>query len=204
MPTAPLILPSMGTAEIKARWRLKRATTLAISLPSVVGDAAWPWVRDSIAASASSIPSGASVSSYFDLYAEAEANNLVWVAPDGTQDRFGFRFWNATDACCDLYGSGVDDSTYLRDLVEEIQKCVDDYAYIYVFSVENMRNSKLKDVRQDWRHSRFFFGKNKVMVLALGKSADDEYLDGLHSVSSHLHGETGLLFTNKHKKEVIQ
>jgi polyhydroxybutyrate depolymerase len=29
------------------------------------------------------------------------------------------RFWNATDACCDLYGTGVDDVAYLSGLIEE-------------------------------------------------------------------------------------
>ena len=31
---------------------------------------------------------------------------------------------------------------------------------------------------------RFFFGKNKVMQLALGRSESDEYKDNLHQVSS--------------------
>ena len=51
---------------------------------------------------------------------------------------------------------------------------------------------------------RFFFGKNKVMMLALGRGPDDEHLDGLHNLSDHLHGETGLLFTNKKKAEVLK
>ena len=35
-------------------------------------------------------------------------------------DSQGYQFWNATDACCGLYGSGVDDSAYVRGLIEEI------------------------------------------------------------------------------------
>ena len=53
-------------------------------------------------------------------------------------------------------------------------------------------------------HFRFFFGKNKVMSLALGRTEEDEYRDGLHKLSSQLHGQTGLLFTNKSKSEVIK
>lgn len=30
---------------------------------------------------------------------------------------------------------------------------------------------------------RFFFGKNKVMIIALGKRDTDEYKDNLHKVS---------------------
>ncbi|GAA6075808.1 mRNA turnover protein 4 homolog [Tachysurus ichikawai] len=84
----------------------------------------------------------------------------------------------------------------------QLRKCVDTYRYIFIFSVENMRNSKLKDVRTAWKHSRFFFGKNKVMMIALGKGPTDEYRDNLHKVSRFLRGEVGVLFTNKTKEEV--
>lgn len=89
-----------------------------------------------------------------------------------------------------------------QSLVDEIRKCVDQYARIFVFSVENMRNSKLKDVRQEWKHSRFFFGKNRVMAFGLGKTEESEYRDGLHKVSKKLLGQRGLLFTNKTREEV--
>ncbi|XP_078740145.1 mRNA turnover protein 4 homolog isoform X2 [Lampetra fluviatilis] len=83
-----------------------------------------------------------------------------------------------------------------QKLVEDLRACVDTYSYLYTFSVCNMRNSKLKDVRTAWKHSRFFFGKNKVMILALGKGVRDEYREGLHKVGQRLHGEVGLLFSN--------
>jgi hypothetical protein len=38
----------LDRGDLASRWRCRRATTLAISLPSVVGEAVWPWVRDSI------------------------------------------------------------------------------------------------------------------------------------------------------------
>ena len=68
-------------------------------------------------------------------------------------------------------------------LIKEVQECVDKYARIFVFSVENMRNSKLKDVRNEWKHSRFFFGKNKVMMIALGKDKQSEYKGNLSQIS---------------------
>ncbi|XP_069774838.1 mRNA turnover protein 4 homolog isoform X2 [Narcine bancroftii] len=91
-----------------------------------------------------------------------------------------------------------------QSLIEELRKCVDTYTNIFLFSVENMRNNKLKDLRCAWKHSRFFFGKNKVMMVALGKGSADEYKDGLHKVSKQLQGEVGLLFTNRTKAEVIE
>ncbi|KAL4832133.1 hypothetical protein H8958_020080 [Nasalis larvatus] len=89
-----------------------------------------------------------------------------------------------------------------QNLIEELRKCVDTYKYLFIFSVANMRNSKLKDIRNAWKHSRMFFGKNKVMMVALGRSPSDEYKDNLHQVSKRLRGEVGLLFTNRTKKEV--
>jgi len=91
-----------------------------------------------------------------------------------------------------------------QNLVEEMRKCVDDYARIFVFSVEHMRNNKLKDVRMQWRHSRFFLGKNKVMGLALGRSVEEEVADNLHKVTQSLSGQRGLLFTNQTKEEVLE
>ncbi|KAL7975819.1 hypothetical protein Chor_004558 [Crotalus horridus] len=90
-----------------------------------------------------------------------------------------------------------------QNLIEELRKCVDTYKRLFIFSIANMRNNKLKDIRSAWKHSRIFFGKNKVMIVALGHSPSDEYKDNLHEVSKHLRGEVGLLFTNRTKDEVI-
>ncbi|XP_070534005.1 mRNA turnover protein 4 homolog [Ptychodera flava] len=91
-----------------------------------------------------------------------------------------------------------------QKLVEEIQSCVDSYARIFLFSVQDMRNNKLKDVRNHWKHSRFFLGKNKVMSFALGRRPENEYRDNLHKLSAKLVGNVGLLFTNQSKDEVLQ
>jgi polyhydroxybutyrate depolymerase len=52
----------------------------------------------------------------------AEARGFLVCHPEGTVDRVGWRFWNATDACCHFYGSNVDDSAYLRGLIEELAR----------------------------------------------------------------------------------
>jgi polyhydroxybutyrate depolymerase len=41
--------------------------------------------------------------------------------PNGTVDSTGSHFWNATDACCNLYGSTVDDSSYLSGVITQIE-----------------------------------------------------------------------------------
>lgn len=91
-----------------------------------------------------------------------------------------------------------------KKLVEDIQQCVNDYSHIFTFSVQNMRNSKIKDVRQEWSHSRFFFGKNKVMAIALGRNREDEFRPGLNKLGRKLLGQMGLLFTNKSEDEVLE
>ena len=60
------------------------------------------------------------------------------IAPDGTFDADGNPFWNATDACCDFYDTGVDDAAYLSNLIDEIRSVyrVDDRR-IYLFGHSN-------------------------------------------------------------------
>jgi mRNA turnover protein 4 len=41
-----------------------------------------------------------------------------------------------------------------QQLVEEIRKNVGVYKRIFVFTTHNMRNSKIKDLRGDWKDSR--------------------------------------------------
>jgi len=91
-----------------------------------------------------------------------------------------------------------------QDVIKKVQDAADKYARLFVIRVENMRNNKLKEVREEWHHSKFFFGKNKVMAFALGKNETEEYKDNLHQVSGCLRGQRGLLFTNSTKDEVTQ
>lgn len=66
--------------------------------------------------------SGAQQSAYFGFDALAQARGVLVAYPDGTLDRDGRRFWNATDACCDLYGSGVDDVAYLTAVLDDVER----------------------------------------------------------------------------------
>lgn len=64
---------------------------------------------------------GAAQESYFQFLPLADEYGLIYLYPNGTVDNGGSRFWNATDACCNFYGSAVDDSGYLLALVDEIK-----------------------------------------------------------------------------------
>lgn len=85
-----------------------------------------------------------------------------------------------------------------------IQTAADSYAHIFVFSVENMRNNYLKDVRQHFSDSRIFYGKTKVMAKALGSSVEDEHAPGLSKLGAFLSGSVGLLCTNRAPEEVLE
>jgi polyhydroxybutyrate depolymerase len=63
----------------------------------------------------------AELESYFRVIPHAQRHGFLYALPDGTTDRRGDQFWNATNACCDLFESGVDDSTYLSDLIEFVK-----------------------------------------------------------------------------------
>ncbi|MEW6472061.1 MAG: alpha/beta fold hydrolase [Actinomycetota bacterium] len=63
---------------------------------------------------------GAQQAAYFGLPAVADEAGFLLATPNGTRDRLGNRFWNATDACCDFFRSGVDDVTYLDAVIDEI------------------------------------------------------------------------------------
>lgn len=89
-------------------------------------------------------------------------------------------------------------------LYAAVQAAADAFQHIIVFSVENMRNTYLKDVRQQFHDSRLFFGKTKVMAKALGTSEEDEYMPGLSKLAKHLRGSVGLLCTNREVDGVLE
>lgn len=82
-------------------------------------------------------------------------------------------------------------------LVNEIQKAVDEYDHVFLFSVGDMRNEGLKEVRQQWRGTgRMFFGKTRVMAKALGINDETEYQEGLGQIGRRLKGPVGLFLTS--------
>lgn len=46
-----------------------------------------------------------------------------------------------------------------------------------------MRNTFLKEIRNDFKSSRFFFGKNRVMAKALGGTPEEEYKPGVAPIA---------------------
>lgn len=95
-----------------------------------------------------------------------------------------------------------------QQIIEDIQECRQKYDNVFLFSVQNMRNAKLKDVRTAWKNSRFFFGKNRVMQLGLKFVSDDADEDpkleqDLEKLREQMVGQCGLLFTSESKETVL-
>jgi len=63
---------------------------------------------------------GAKQAAYFRLTQEADKAGFLLATPNGTRDLMGNRFWNATDACCDWFHTGVDDVAYIDTVIDEI------------------------------------------------------------------------------------
>lgn len=42
-----------------------------------------------------------------------------------------------------------------QQLVDDVRSCAEKYSNIFLFSVQNMRNNKLKSIRNEWKDSRY-------------------------------------------------
>lgn len=83
-------------------------------------------------------PDGMDAARSFGLDALADEAGFVLVAPDGTPDSRGRRFWNATDACCDFDGAAPDDVGYVRWILDDVASRMPvDPARVYVVGHSN-------------------------------------------------------------------
>ncbi|XP_018352383.1 PREDICTED: mRNA turnover protein 4 homolog [Trachymyrmex septentrionalis] len=94
-------------------------------------------------------------------------------------------------------------------IMEDVKKCVEEYSCIFLISIQNTRNTKLLDLRAEWKDSKLFFGKLSIIALGLGKSKETEVAEGIHKLANamknhSMRGQCGLLFTNRSKKQVIE
>ncbi|MBI5515502.1 MAG: alpha/beta fold hydrolase [Deltaproteobacteria bacterium] len=66
--------------------------------------------------------SGSAQDIYFRFGRLAESEGFLLALPDGSPEALSRRlFWNATEACCDFAGSGVDDVAYLSAVVQDVR-----------------------------------------------------------------------------------
>jgi polyhydroxybutyrate depolymerase len=57
---------------------------------------------------------------YFGLSRQVDARNFLYAYPDGTIDSTDHRFWNATDACCNVDHANVDDVAYINAIIDDM------------------------------------------------------------------------------------
>lgn len=88
-------------------------------------------------------------------------------------------------------------------LFQNIRDAVPEYQHCFVFSVDNMRNNHLKEVRRDMSDSRLFFGKTKLMAKALGQTPEEAVAPGIEGLTRHLAGTVGLILTNRPVDSII-
>lgn len=84
--------------------------------------------------------SGQNQDNYWGISRLADDYGFLFVAPDGTRETGGnqARFWNASDACCNFEGSQVDDSAYIRSIIDQMKSAYNvDANRIYVMGHSN-------------------------------------------------------------------
>lgn len=57
----------------------------------------------------------------FRLQDRVDTRRFLLVMPEGTYDGAGVQFWNASDECCNFFGSKVNDVKYLSGLADEVR-----------------------------------------------------------------------------------
>ena len=83
-----------------------------------------------------------------------------------------------------------------EQLAEQVREAAEAYKNAFVLSFENIRAGPFKQMAHNMRaDSRFFFGKNKVIALALGRSPEEEMADNTHLLSKYMRGQVCVLFT---------
>jgi len=95
------------------------------------------------------------------------------------------------------------DKNFKSNQISELRDAMDEYESVFVFSYENMRTVVFKDVREHFRGSKIALGKNSLAQTAMGKTVADEYKENMHQVGKKLVGDSGLLFTDLPKEEVV-
>ena len=63
-----------------------------------------------------------SIEKWMQLAPEADKRGFLYATPSGTEDKFGYPAWNATDACCAFDDRKIDDVAYLAAVIDDIAR----------------------------------------------------------------------------------
>lgn len=90
-----------------------------------------------------------------------------------------------------------------KTLVDNLREAASEHASVYVFRYADMRNERMKELREVLKgKARFFMGSNKVMQVALGREPSDECREEMHRLSARVRGNCGVLATNMTRAEL--
>lgn len=89
------------------------------------------------------------------------------------------------------------------DLVEKIQKYMNNFKYCYSFSHKNMTTMPMQELRNFFSDSKFVVGKNKVLQIALGRNEEESFKPNSFQLSKFLNNSCGLLFTDKDPEYIV-
>ena len=82
--------------------------------------------------------SGNEFANYVDMARIAVARHFMFVAPNGSKNNVGLRYWNATPACCNFYYQETNDAQYLKGIIDKVSaKFPVDKKRIYVLGHSN-------------------------------------------------------------------
>ncbi len=135
---------------------------------------------------------GSATEAFFGFATAAETAGIIYAAPDGTTDLSGYPFWNATDACCNFNNSTVDDSGYLRSLVEAIQADynIDDLCVYFA----GLSNGGFMSYRMACDHADLIAGIVSVAGATFDDAADCSPTEPVHILQIHGTADTVILY----------
>ena len=135
---------------------------------------------------------GSDTEAFFGFATVAETAGIIYAAPDGTTDLSGSPFWNATDACCNFNNSTVDDSGYLRSLVEAIQADynIDDRRIYFA----GLSNGGFMSYRMACDHADLIAGIVSVAGATFDDAADCMPTEPVHVLQIHGTADTVILY----------
>jgi polyhydroxybutyrate depolymerase len=148
---------------------------------------------------------GEHLNQWMGMSRAAAARDILVAYPNGALDVTGNHYWNANDACCDFYHSGVDHVAYLRFVIADVStRYAVDPGRVYVVGHSNggfMAHRMACDAADVvsavvaasgglWRDASRCQPSRPVSVLEAIGSADSLYYDNeysagaMHDVSS--------------------
>jgi polyhydroxybutyrate depolymerase len=110
-----LTLVSLSPADAAQTFTVGGDRPVTVHLPNQISGAAPLLI---LLHSAST--SGSHLEKYMGIAPLAKKAGVIYIAPDGTLNPYGKRFWNASKSCCNRFKQEVDDVAYLNSLIDQV------------------------------------------------------------------------------------